>query len=233
MITLAVIPARAGSKGIARKNLRMVGGRSLLQRAVEAAIGCGVVDRVLVSTDDPEIQKEGLRFGAEVPFLRPAALATDSASTVEVVVHAISEYERLTNAPVGTVVLLEPTSPFRQGKHVQHAVEQYRTGCYKAVVTVCQLERKPENIFLKHGTAGGLQRYIQEPRRIFTRRQDMEQLCRVNSAVYVCGRDAFLTERAFLLEPMGYVEMTHRESVNIDEELDLLFADLIAKEYGL
>lgn len=233
MLTLAIIPARGGSKGVKRKNLRCVGGKSLVQRAIESAFDSGVVDRVLVSTEDPDIQSEGLRCGAEVPFLRPASLATDEASTIDVVVHAIEEYEKVVRQQVETIVLLEPTSPFRRGSHVKEALLRYRSGGVKSVVSVCPLERKPQNIFLKAAPAELLERYIKEPHQQFTRRQEMSHLCRLNSAVYICGRDEFLAKRTLVVEPVGYVEMSHQESLNIDDELDLTFAELIAGEYGL
>jgi len=233
MLTLAIIPARGGSKGVKRKNLRCVGGKSLVQRAVESAFDSGVVDRVLVSTEDSEIRNEGIRCGAEVPFLRPASLATDEASTIDVVVHAIAEYEDVLRQHVKTVVLLEPTSPFRRGSHVKEALSRYLQGGVKSVVSVCPLERKPENIFMKGSPTEPLERYIKDPRHLFTRRQEMSHLCRLNSAVYVGGRDEFLVKRTLIMEPVGYVEMSAQDSLNIDNELDLMLAELIAHEHGL
>lgn len=233
MLTLAIVPARGGSKGVRRKNLLEVGGKTLLARAIGGALGSGVVDRVVVSTDDVAIREEGLRCGAEVPFLRPAHLAADDTPTVEVVADTVERYEGLTSQGVDTVVLLEPTSPFRRAEHVKAAVLRYREGGLGAVVSVCPLERKPENIFVKTGGGRVLKRYVQEPRERFVTRQAMHYLCRANSAIYVCGRDGFLTQRTLFIEPVGYIEMSLVESLNIDEELDLRVAELIAKEYGL
>lgn len=230
MLTLAIIPARGGSKGVPRKNLRFVGGLSLLQRAIDGARKSGMIDHVLVSTDDEEIQKEAARAGAEVPFLRPAALADDQTASADVVAHAVEQFERLAGARPDTIVLLEPTSPFRNAESIRRALLKYAEGTCRSVVSVCPLERKPENIFIKGPT---LEPYIRQPRERFARRQDMHHLCRLNSAIYVVNRDAFMQEKRFLLEPIGYVEMTPLESINIDEELDLEFAELVAKEYGL
>ena len=231
-LTLAVIPARGGSKGVPRKNLQAIGGVSLLQRAIRAARDSGVVDVAVTSTDDEEIRGAALAGGADVPFLRPAALATDTTPTVDVVAHAVGEYERLHGVAVATIVLLEPTSPFRDASHVRAAVRRHRDGGYAAVVSVCPLERKPENIFFKQPD-GALERYIKEPRAEFSTRQAMTHLCRLNSAIYVCDRDTFMNKRSFLLQPLGYVEMTHVESVNIDEPLDVALAELIAARHGL
>ena len=230
MLTLAIIPARGGSKGVKRKNLRRIGGLSLLQRAIDGARKSGMIDHVLVSTDDQGIQEEAARAGAEVPFLRPAPLADDQAASADVVAHAIEQFERLSGETAHTIVLLEPTSPFRNAENIRRALLKFAEGTCRSVVSVCPLERKPENIFVKGPT---LEPYIKQPHERFARRQDMHHLCRLNSAVYVVSRDAFMQERRFLLDPIGYVEMTPLESINIDEELDLEFAELVAKEYGL
>jgi len=230
MVTLAIIPARGGSKGVPRKNLRCVGGLSLLQRAIEGARKSGMIDHVLVSSDDDEIRKEAALAGAEAPFVRPASLADDQAVSSDVVAHAIEQFEDLSRETVHTVVLLEPTSPFRNGENIRQALLKFAEGSCQSVVSVCPLERKPENMFIKGPT---LEPYIKQPRERFARRQDMHHLCRLNSAIYVFGRDAFMRARRFLLEPVGYVEMSPLESINIDDELDLQYAELVAKEYGL
>ena len=151
MTTLALIPARGGSKGVTRKNLRLVGGRSLLARAIDAARDSGIVDRIVVSTDDEEIAAAARHCGAEVPFLRPAELANDQSAIEPAIEHAIDNFERFTGLVVQTLVLVEPTSPFRSAEHVRAALEQFSTGSCRSVITVCPLERKPENIFAKSG----------------------------------------------------------------------------------
>lgn len=231
MVTLALIPARGGSKGVPRKNLRPVGGLSLVARAIEAARRSGVIDHILLSTDDEEIAAEGRRCGVGVPFLRPADLAGDASAIGPAIVHAIESFERHAGIAVDVLVLLEPTSPFRAAEHVRLAVERFRAGGCNSVVSVCPLERKPENIFSK--AEGLLQRYIREPRMDFTRRQDMGRLCRLNSAVYVVGARNFVETGQLVIDPVGFVEMTARESINIDEELDLLLAEVVADRYGL
>lgn len=230
---LGVIPARGGSKGVPRKNLRCVGGVSLLRRAVRSAADSGAVDRVVVSTDDAEIRAEALAAGAEAPFLRPAALAADESPTVDVVAHAVDAWEAVSGERVDTIVLLEPTSPFRRATHVRDAVARFREGGCAAVVSVCPLERKPENIFVKAEPSRSLARYIRDPDAGFTTRQAMRHLCRLNSAVYVVGRETFFRTRSVAPAPLGYVEMTGLESINVDEELDLKLAELVAAEYGL
>lgn len=230
MTTLAIIPARGGSKGVPGKNLRVVGGRSLLARAIDAARESGMIDHVVVSTDDEGIAAEARRCGAEVPFQRPAALASDKSAIEPAIKHAIDNFERAAGLAVQTLVLIEPTSPFRNAGHVRAALERFQAGDCRSVISVCPLERKPENIFAK--SDGFLQRYIREAVP-YVRRQDMGHLCRLNSAVYVVRRDTFKDTGKLVVEPVGFVEMTGMESINIDEELDLVVAEVVASRFGL
>jgi CMP-N-acetylneuraminic acid synthetase len=232
MSVLAIIPARGGSKGVPRKNLCKVGSRSLVGRAINVAIQSPLVDHVLVSTDDDEIAQEARDCGAEVPFMRPPELAGDEIASVAVIEHAVGEYEAVSGRAVSVIVLLEPTVPFRLVTHVTAALERYRRGDCRSVIAVCPLERKPQNI-LRKCDGETVERYIREPAETFTRRQEMEHLCRLSSGAYVVGRDDFLAERRLVIEPVGYVESGAIESINIDEELDLLLAELVAEKYGL
>jgi CMP-N-acetylneuraminic acid synthetase len=230
MTTLALIPARGGSKGVTRKNLRLVGGRSLLARAIDAARDSRMVDCVVVSTDDEEIAAAARCCGVEVPFLRPAELASDQSAIEPAIAHAVENFERISGATVRTLVLIEPTSPFRNAGHVRAALERFQAGDCRSVISVCPLERKPENIFAK--SDGVVERYIRDAVP-YVRRQDMGQLCRLNSAVYVVGRDKFMETSRLIVEPVGFIEMSALESINIDEELDLVIAEVVAGRFGL
>ena len=189
-----------------------------------------MVDSVIVSTDDEEIAAAARRCGAEVPFLRPTALADDQSAIEPVIAHAIENFERISGAAVQTLVLMEPTSPFRNAGHVRAALERFQVGDCRSVISVCPLERKPENIFAK--SDGIVERYIRDAVP-YVRRQDMGRLCRLNSAVYVVGRDTFKETGRLIMEPVGFIEMTGMESINIDEELDLVIAEAVAGRFGL
>jgi CMP-N-acetylneuraminic acid synthetase len=191
-------------------------------------LGVQQIERVFVSTDDDGIRKAALAAGADVPTLRPDGLATDDAPTLPVIRHAIELYDSL-GVRATAVVLVEPTSPFRTAEHVAAAVKRYAQGDCASVATVMPMDRKPENIFRKDGV---LRRYIEAPRERFARRQDMAHLCRINSAVYVTSRDAVMAGH-LLPEPIGFVEMDERSSINIDTELDLAFADFLARTGGI
>jgi len=227
MKVLAVIPARGGSKGVHKKNLSLIGGKSLISRAISSA---EAADYVLVTTDDIEIRDAALACGANAPFLRPIELSSDEATTKDTVKHAIISIEKILNVQFDLIVLLEPTSPFRTKRHVSAAIEKMKTGQYGSVVAICQLERKPQNIFVKNEF---LSRYIQAPIEHYERRQEMNKLCRINSAIYVFDRSEFLKQERFIIEPIGWVEMNNEESVNIDSQQDLDLAKIIAKNRNL
>src|SRR5688572_8523252 len=120
---LAVIPARGGSKGLPRKNLLPLAGQPLVAWPVKAASKARFVDRVVVSTDDAEIAAAARAAGADVPFIRPAALASDTASSVSVVLHALDSLER-DGKRFSYVVLLEPTSPLTESVDVEQALSE-------------------------------------------------------------------------------------------------------------
>ena len=224
---LAIVPARGGSKGVKGKNLRKVGNKSLLKRAIAST--ANLMD-VIVSTDSHLIKEEALEVGAKVPFMRPDELSTDNAKTLDVVIHAIKEYESLIDSRYDYIFTIEPTSPFREEKHVKNVIEKIKTNKFKSVISVCNLERKPENIFLKDFF---LERYIKIPNHTFEQRQNMDHLCRLNSAIYATNRDSLLEEKKLLIDPIGFTEMSQVESINIDSELDLKFANFISKTFNL
>lgn len=120
---LGIITARGGSKSIPRKNIKLFAGKPLIAWSIETGLKSGVLDRLIVSTDDQEIAEVSKKFGAEVPFLRPAELATDTAPTLPVLEHAVTFLKNIENYEPDYVLLMEPTSPCRQPFHLQEAVK--------------------------------------------------------------------------------------------------------------
>lgn len=226
MLNVAIIPARSGSKGITKKNLRKINGKSLVQRAIESA-KIHTIHKIIVSTDSIPIKKEALKFGAQVPFIRPIKYSDDYASSEDVLKHAILEYEKILKRKISYIVFLEPTSPFRTKNHVNEAVKRIKNSNFNSVISICQQKRKPENIFIKSSV---LKRYIIEPKNKFIRRQDMTNLFRLNSAIYVIKRDVFLKNNNFVADPVGWIEMNEIESINIDTLTDLRIARILSKE---
>jgi N-acylneuraminate cytidylyltransferase len=222
---LAVVTARGGSAGLPRKNLREVGGRTLLARAIEAGQRAATVDRVVLSSDDAEIIQAGILAGCDVPFVRPAGLAGDRARSIDVVRHALEAL------PEGydLVVLLQPTSPLRTAEDVEAAVELCVRRGAPACISVCAADKPP---FWMHGLDKRLRlRPILPEYQGTSRRQDLPTAFAVNGAVYVARTDWIRTQESFVTpETIGFV-MPRERSVDIDDELGLIIAEALAKRF--
>ncbi|CUH82399.1 cytidylyltransferase domain-containing protein [Tropicibacter naphthalenivorans] len=216
---LAVITARGGSKGVPRKNVRPLGGVPLIAWTVRAALEASCVARVIVSTDDAEIAEAARDAGADVPFMRPADLASDTATSVDVMVHALEAVPGYDRA-----VLLQPTSPFRTGADLDAGFALWQAspgagGC----VSVCEAAESP---WLMYGSdaAGRLNRLLPEPPN-GTRRQDLPKALVLNGAFYFVDVARFLAERRFLFADSLGFEMPVARSVDIDTAADFAEAE--------
>jgi CMP-N,N'-diacetyllegionaminic acid synthase len=167
---LALVPARAGSKGIPDKNIRPLVGHTLLHYAAQAALASGVVDRSVLSTDSERVADEGRRAGLDVPFIRPAALAQDDTPMLPVIEHAVTALTASGWEPE-MVVLLQPTSPLRTGAHIRAAVQALRDTGADSVVTVVEVPRHLSPDYVMRIDADRLVPFLAEGSRI-TRRQD-------------------------------------------------------------
>lgn len=189
---LALIPARGGSRGIPGKNLRSFSGRPLLAWAIDAALRSGVCDRVIVSTDHEAIRSAAIVAGAEAPFLRPAALATDDAPTAGAVRHALEWLERADGWSPEVVAILEPTSPGRRPFHVREGVGAL--AARPSADTVASISRVPHHFvpskilrLAEDGTITGSDgRTINE---MIHRRQDLAAYHAFDGILFACRRD--------------------------------------------
>lgn len=215
---LAVIAGRGGSKGLPGKNLRELAGKPLIAWSIEAAAQSKAIDRTIVSTDDAEIAEVARRYGGDAPFLRPEALATDSASIVDAVLHAAE----MLAEPYRHVVLLQATSPLRRGADIDAALELCRTQAAPACISVTPAAKA-------HWTLGMTPEGRLSPLfdKTETRRQELETVYQPNGAVYAAELEWLRGERRFYTpETVGYV-MPPERSVDIDTILDFLLAEAI------
>ena len=224
MSLLALIPARGGSKGIPRKNIRSFCGKPLLQWSIDVALAAPSVDRIVVSTDDAEIATLARAGGAEVPFVRPFDLASDTASGIVPVLHALEQLPEVTD-----VLLLQPTSPMRRVADVEAAIAMHRKASSFAVVSVTQCNKHPAWMF------GLSPNQILQP--LSTRsdsscRQQMPSTYVLNGAIYLASRSFLERELGFLTpETLGYV-MAPEQSVDIDTLLDWQWGEFLMKQQG-
>ena len=219
---LALIPARGGSKGVPRKNVRDLGGRPLIAWTVAAARAARTVDRVVVSSDDGEIIAAACAAGGEAPFVRPAALAQDHSTSVEVALHALDAL----GGQWDYLVLLQPTSPFRTAADIDACVTQCHRSGAAAAVTVTEPRDCPYH-GLVVGEGGRLQALF--PAEISRRRQDLPATVRLNGAVFVIRPSALRDARTFLADGAVACPMPPERSLDIDTEFDFEVADRLAR----
>lgn len=190
MSTVAVIPARGGSVRIPKKNIKHLWGKPLIQYAIESAIDSGVVDRVIVSTDDPDIADVAIKLGAEVPFVRPIELSGD-VPTEQVVMHAINEIET-DGYIVDKVICLEPPVPFRNKNHIRDCIMMLERESVDSVVTVTKITERPEwMLSIENGLVKPYtDRFINQGGAFFNypSSMDLPQLYRVIGVVIGCKR---------------------------------------------
>jgi CMP-N,N'-diacetyllegionaminic acid synthase len=220
---IAVIPARGGSKGLPRKNVRLLGGKPLIVWSIEAALGARHVARTCVSTEDAEIAEVARNAGAEV-IMRPERLAQDHVQNNDVVRHVL---ETVGVDRYRDLALLQPTSPLRTAEHLDGAIEAYRQAGARTAMTVAPVEHHPgKSVVL---SAAGLVEPFTTLEDMERRRQEMIPCFRQNGAVYLVSVADFLTLNRFYLPPCAGYRMTGEESVDIDCELDLALAELLVR----
>jgi N-acylneuraminate cytidylyltransferase len=220
---LALIPARGGSKGVPRKNVRLAGGKPLIAWTIEAAKRSRYVDRVVLSSDDAEIIETAKKWGCEVPFKRSPELATDQASSASVVVDAL---ERVPGFDY--VVLLQPTSPLRTGADIDACLEKCLKDNADSCVSVTEAEQSPYWMYALD--ARGRMKPLLNGSETADRRQDLPKVLALNGAVYVARSDWFREKRGFVAENTVCVVMPAERSLDIDTEMDMKYLELWYQE---
>jgi len=211
---LALVPARGGSKGIPDKNVRPLGGHTLLHYAAQAALASGVVDRTVLTTDSDRVAAEGRRAGIEVPFMRPGSLAQDDTPMLPVIEHAVNALTEGGWEPE-IVVLLQPTSPLRTGAHIRTAVEALRDTGADSVVTVVELPRHFSPDYVMRIEEGRLVPFLPEGTRI-TRRQDTRPAFVRDGTAYVFWARTLREMRGIYGEHCHPLVIPAHESITID-----------------
>ncbi len=222
MNDLILIPARGGSKGIPGKNIKPLNGRSLIYYTLDAACAVASPEDICVSTDSDEIIRVVRKYGLDVPFKRPCELATDTASSYEVILHAIDFYEQR-GIKYERVVLLQPTSPFRTGTHVREALSLYQPEL-DMVVSVKITNANPYFNLFEENNEGFLTR---SKSGTFTRRQDCPVVYEYNGAIYVMNVQSLKKRQLGNFSKIRKYVMNEEDSLDIDTKFDWIVAEAI------
>jgi CMP-N,N'-diacetyllegionaminic acid synthase len=221
---IGLIPARGGSKGIPGKNIAPCAGKPLLAWTCEAARASRALGRTILSTDSEEIAAVGRQLGVEVPFLRPAALADDEAPALPVMRHALDWLDAAGDR-ADALVLLQPTSPLRRGRHIDEATALFEKSGADTVVSVTEVPHRYHPSSVMREARGTLVPY--EGETSVTRRQDQTPLVARNGpAVLVVSRETLRAGKLYGARTAGY-RMDPQESLDIDTPQDLRLAGLL------
>lgn len=213
MRVLGIIPARGGSKGVPGKNKKVLGAKPLIAYTIEAAIQSQLLTDIMISTDDPEIQQMGKDCNIQVPFLRPADLASDTAKSIDVAKHALEFMEENGNF-YDAVCLLQPTVPFRKEGSIDEAISKFQNMGLDSLVSVLPVphEFNPHWVFVeKEGelsiSTGDLE--------IITRRQELPPAYHRDGSIYITAKSV-IAQGSFYGSKLGYVISNPENHVNID-----------------
>jgi len=227
---LAIIPARGGSKRLPKKNIVDLAGQPLIAWSINAAIKSKYIDKTIVTTDSDEILEVARKYGADVPFKRPDYLSSDTAIREDVIRHTIDYYQNEKKEKFDYLIYLQPTSPLRNEKHIDEAIEYMFEKRANAIVSVCKLEHPVQWSGLLPEDRD-MSNFINSLD-IKTRSQDFPTYYRLNGAIFICDTDKFMKSGSvFLKENIFAYVMPQNVSIDIDTETDFMFAKIILEHY--
>lgn len=223
-INIAIIPARGGSKRLPDKNLKLFCGKPLIVWTIDAAKNYGKFDLILVSTDSLKIANIASQAGASVPFIRPSSLASDNATTNDVIEHAVNWIEQNENTSISRVTLLQPTSPLRDSNDICHAMQLFSAKKADAVISVSELEH-PIQYCNQLSDDLSMSGFLSKE--AFYRSQDLATFYRLNGAIYIFDRKFVGNLNSIYSGHSFAYVMDKKKSIDIDDEYDFLIAECI------
>ena len=227
---LALIPARGGSKGLPGKNVRSLGGKPLIAHSIQAALNAKSVSRVVCSTDSPEIAAVAQEYGAEVPFLRPEELARDESLAIDNYIYTIDRLAKEQGREINEFVVLLPTAPLRNARHVDEAIMLFRQKNADSVISYYPAPHPVQwHKFIRED--GVLESCF--PETTLANRQDERQAFLPNGAIYVFNYELLKTRRAYYSDRSYPYIMPGRLSVDIDTAEDFEYAEFLYRSLAL
>ncbi len=223
MKILGIIPARGGSKGLPKKNIKLLGGKPLIAWSIDSAKESELISTLIVNSDCDEIIEIAKKFNVEIPFKRPDSLAIDTASTKDVIIHTLDFY-RKKNIEFDYVVLLQPTTPFRKKGDIDLAIKLALSSNAEMVVSVKETAANPYYVLFEENNLGFLKKSKEGN---FTRRQDCPKVYEYNGSIYVIKVASLLKNNSMTFSTTLKFEMSDLFSIDIDNEFDFQFAEFL------
>lgn len=230
MRVLGIIPARGGSKGVPGKNKKLLHGKPLINYTIEAALKATRLTSVIVSTDQPEIAAIVKEAGATVPFIRPVELASDTAKSIDVVIHAVNEMKKQ-GKEYDAVCLLQPTVPYREKGSIDKALKDFEKNDYDSLISVLEVPHQFNPHWVFEREQGQLSISTGE-KEIISRRQDLPPAFYRDGSIYITSCKVIEEKRSFFGERLGHILSSKEYYVNIDTLQDWEDAEALGNTLG-
>lgn len=225
MKAIAIIPARSGSKGLPNKNILQLNDKPMMAYTIEACLESGCFQRIHVSTDSEEYAQIAIKYGADVPFLRDPVLATDQATTEDVIRDVLEKYRKV-GEEFEVFGIMQPTSPLRTALDIQKSFQLFREKNADSIISVCPMEHSPlwSN---QLGEADSMYQFLNVQTN--QNRQQFGQYYRINGAIYLMRISKYSSHTALYGEKSYAYRMPKERSIDIDDEMDLEIAKVFMK----
>jgi len=224
---LGMINARGGSKGVPRKNIKPLGGKPLIAWSIAVAKQVPEISRCIVSTEDEEIADIAVQHGADIPFMRPDHLASDTAVQLDTIIYNFDKMEELEGRKIDAVALLQPTQPFRTAEDVSGCIQTLINTKADSVISIAPNKHHPYGLWTKNKNDKGLNLFLKDSASLQGfNRQQVDTLYMRTGAVYVISRDTLLNKKSLYGDYVeGYVVDAPRSWINIDDLQDWEMAE--------
>lgn len=217
----AIIPARKGSKGVANKNMRVIGGKPLVQFTFDSAKNAKGIDICILSSDDDEIIQLGINKGIQVPFKRPSKLAQDNSKTTDVILHSLSWYKSKYDLMPENIILLQPTSPFRTAKDIDMAISQFQSSSKNTLVSVTIPAQHPGDCMVKNNDGKFSRLIIDDQSDMNLGRQSYPEVVFIDGSIYISDTEQFMKTNNLIGDDPELMLMSQGHSIDIDTQFDL------------
>ena len=225
---IAIIPARGGSNGLPRKNIKLLNGKPLIAYTIEAALKANCIDKVVVSTDDIEIAEISKKYGAEVPFMRPKDLAQDNSLAKDVYLYTMERLKDMYNCDVKEFMVLLPTAPLRDENDIDNAFSLFKKNKAKTLVSIKEAPCPPSWYFVKNDK-NQIENAKLTSEEAVKNRQDNKVYYIPNGAIYILNYELLKNKGTYYCESTVGFLMNDEKSIDIDYELDFKFAEFLLK----